>query len=69
MLMKWAEDAEFEEIPNTRTHGKIKGEQRGWTWGWKAKQDRSILMWREAFETPEFNEWRWFQSGKVRQEL
>lgn len=26
-------------------------------------------MWREPFETPVFNDWRWFQSRKARQDL
>lgn len=26
-------------------------------------------MWREPFETPVFNAWRWFKSSKARQEL
>lgn len=28
-----------------------------------------MLIWRKAFETQVFNEWRWFQSSKIRQEL
>lgn len=64
--VKWAEDAEFEEIMNSRQDGKQESTEMSHV---HRKLNEILPKGKELLETPVFDDWGQFHSSKARQEL